>query len=62
MSNIRTLDQRNPVAAHIMEARQNISSLRHIGIEHGKTPRRGEILIIYEKITVLDPPFVYHVS
>ena len=40
MSNIRTLDQRNPVAAHFTEARHNISSLKYIGIEHVKTPRR----------------------
>ncbi|CAB1312438.1 unnamed protein product, partial [Coregonus sp. 'balchen'] len=33
-SNIKTLDQRNPVAAHFMEARHNIRSLRYIGIEH----------------------------
>ncbi|CAB1340223.1 unnamed protein product, partial [Coregonus sp. 'balchen'] len=33
-SNIRTLDLRNPVAAHFMEARHNISSLKDIGIEY----------------------------
>lgn len=40
-SNIRTLDQRNPVAVHFMEARHNIRSLRYIGIEHVKATRSG---------------------
>lgn len=40
-SNIRTQDQRNPVAVHFKEANHPASSLRYIGIEHVKLPWRG---------------------
>ena len=40
-SNIRTKDQHSPVALHFAEAQHSVSSLRYIGIEHVKTPRRG---------------------
>jgi hypothetical protein len=41
VSNIRTFDQRNPVAAYFMEARHIISSLRYIGINHVNSQRMG---------------------
>ena len=40
-SNIRTRDQRSPVALHFAEAQHSVASLRYIGIEHVTTPRRG---------------------
>ena len=40
-SSIRTKDQRSPVASHFMEAGHSVSTLRYIGIEHVKKPRRG---------------------
>ncbi len=40
-SSIRTNYQENPVAVHFNLKRHNLSTLRYIGVEHGKVPRRG---------------------
>ncbi len=40
-SSIRTNDQNSPVAVHFNLKRHNLSTLRYIGVEHVKVPRRG---------------------
>lgn len=40
-SNIRLNDQRNPIAVHFNALKHNLATLRYIGIEQVKVPRRG---------------------
>ena len=40
-SNIRTGDERNPVAAHFKKAGHNLNNLRYVGVEKVEKPPRG---------------------
>lgn len=46
ISDIRTKDFKNPVAAHFIQAQRCISPLKYIGIERIKLPPTGEVTLM----------------